>query len=389
MPRPYFAACCALLNSLILLAALPAPADDIAAQLAAIAKVGPLGAGSTAARAACDQLSTASATELPRLLVAMETPNPVAANWYRAAYEAIVARELAAPRPQFPIPELQSFVRDSKRGGRPRRLALALCDRLQPGFAVAVIPEFLDDPEFRDDAVDAALAAGQQALDKQQTGLARERFQKAYDHARTSDQVVNAAGKLQSLGVSTDIAAHLGLVVDWWVIGPFDAPQFSGFDAVYPPEKSVDLQAQYSGQDGRTLRWTRYHTNDPLGLADLALALAPAKEAVAYAYAELQSPRAMTAQLRCGADDNCSVWLNGERVFGRNQWLNGIRFDRFMAAVQLREGTNRVLVKVCQGPQHKNPEVVNAWTLYARFCDEAGQGVGLRSLLPAAEETGK
>jgi hypothetical protein len=150
--------------------------------------------------------------------------------------------------------------------------------------------------------------------------------------------------------------------------------------------RAVDLQAGYLGQAGGTLRWTRHRTSDPLGLVDLVQALAPATEAVGYAYAELEAPREITAQLRCGADDNCAVWVNGEKAFGRDQWLNGVRFDRFVAPVKLRQGKNTVLVKVCQGPQHKNPDVANAWSLYVRFCDEAGQGVGLRSLLPPLEE---
>ena len=40
---------------------------------------------------------------LPRLLVAMDTPSVVVANWYRSVYEAIVARELAKSQPAFPL----------------------------------------------------------------------------------------------------------------------------------------------------------------------------------------------------------------------------------------------------------------------------------------------
>jgi hypothetical protein len=94
----------------------------------------------------------------------------------------------------------------------------------------------------------------------------------------------------------------------------------------------------------------------------------------------------MEAQLRCGADDNGTVWLNGERLFGREQWLNGTRFDRFVVPVRLRSGNNSLLVKVCQGPQHKDPEVPNNWSLQLRFCDVTGTGVGLVSALPPAEK---
>ncbi len=363
--------------------------DQIEQSLGVIAGVGPQGAGSAAARAACDMLSQQDATILPRLLVAMQSPNPVAANWVRAAYEAIEARALRDAREEIPLSQLKEFVRDARNRGRVRRLALALCERLDPGFANKLIPGLLDDPEFRDDAVDAALAAGQQAIEEGNSETARHNFHRAFGHDRTSGQVVRAASKLTALGEQVDIPAHLGLVIDWWLIGPFDAPRFSGFDRTFAPEQGIDLQAKYAGQEGRELAWVRHRTSDPLGLVNVALALVPAKEAVGYAYAELEAARTMTAELRCGADDNCTVWLNGEKVFSRAQWLNSIRLDRFVAPVQLLKGKNRVLVKICQGPQHKDPEVPNNWSLQLRFCDESGTGVGLRSLLPAVPEESK
>ncbi|MEX2114265.1 MAG: hypothetical protein WD845_13820 [Pirellulales bacterium] len=368
--------------AVMLAAANACQGDVIDEHLAVIAMVGRQAAGSAEAREACDALAEQDAAVLPRLLAAMQTSNPVAANWYRTAYEALVAREIGNPQPTFPVTELRAVLLDSKNSGRVRRLVLALCEQLEPGFTATFIPARLDDPEFRADAVDAALATAQTALENGDSETARGLLRQAFEHARTSDQVVRAAGKLTVLGEPADVVTHLGLVIDWWLIGPFDAPQFSGFKQVFPPEQGVDLQAEYAGQNGRTLRWTRHRTDDPLGLVNLVQALAPATEAVGYAYAELEAPRDMAAQLRCGADDNCAVWLNGQQVFAREQWLNGVRFDRFSAPVQLQKGKNLLLVKIGQGPQHKNPDVANDWSLYVRFCDEAGTGVGLRSLLP-------
>jgi hypothetical protein len=361
-------------------------ADDLDDQLAVIDRTGPGGAGSAAAREACAALRLGGADLLPRLLAAMETENPVAANWYRSAYEAIVDREFAQPSPRFPAPELQGLVRDPKRAGRVRRLALALCERLGPGFSASILPRMFDDPEFREDAVDLALAAGQRALDEGDSETARRAFHEAFDHARDSAQTVRAADRLARLGETSDSAAHLGLVVDWWLIGPFDAPHPTGFGRAFGPEMGVDLTAEYSGPQGQPIKWIRYHASDPLGLVNLIQALGPAKEAVGYAYTELEAPAALVAELRCGADDNCTVWLNGEKVFAREQWLNGIRLDRFSVPVNLKAGPNKLLVKICQGPQHKDPQVANNWSLQLRFCDSAGTGVKLVSLLPPPTE---
>jgi hypothetical protein len=374
------------------LAVTPARGDAVDDQLAAIGRTGPQGAGSAAARAACDELAGRDAQILPRLLTAMQTDNPVAANWYRTAYEAIIEREFDRASPQFPLAELQAFVRDPKHAGRVRRLALRLCDRLDPNYSPSIIPGLLDDIEFRADAVEVALAAGGRALESGDSEAAREAFHRAFEHARDSAQTVRAADKLAGLGEKVDIAAHLGLVVDWWLIGPFDAPQFSGFAREFPPEQradAIDLKDQYSGQEGRQLAWVRHRTPDPLGLVNLVQTLAPAKEAVGYAYTEVISPRDQDAELRCGADDNCTVWRNGRKVFGREQWLNGIRFDRFTAPVRFERGTNRVLVKVCQGPPNKDPQVSNNWSLQLRFCDASGTGLDLRLALPEISEAPK
>ena len=152
------------------------------------------------------------------------------------------------------------------------------------------------------------------------------------------------------------------------------------------PHDRVDLAGRYAGQEGREIGWVRHHADDALGLVNFAQAIAPAKEAVGYAYVELTSPRELAGQMRCGADDNCTVWLNGEKVFGREQWLNGSRFDRFVAPVTLRRGPNHLLVKICQGPQHKDPQVPNNWSLQLRLCDEEGKGLPLQNALTNAPE---
>lgn len=356
---------------------------EVAAAIRLISQVGPQNPGSPEVRRERDALARHGTEILPQLLQAMDTTNVVAANWYRTAYDEIVARELARPELDFPLDALRAYAADSERQGRVRRAVVALLDRLEPGFASHFVPARLDDPEFRADAVDAALAAGAKAEATGDRPEAIVQFRIAFEHARAADQVTQVAAKLTALGQKADIETHLGLVTDWWLLGPFDAPEYSGFQTVFPPETRIDLQASYRGKDGATISWVRRRSADPIGQLNLMNALAPVKEAVAYAYSELSSPRDMDAELRCGADDNCTVWLNGERVFGREQWLNGTRFDRFVVPVRLRSGKNTLLVKVCQGPQHKDPEVANLWSLQLRFCDATGIGVGLTSALPA------
>jgi len=316
----------------------------------------------------------------------MNTPNVVAANWYRAAFERVVARELADPRHRLPIEDFKQFVRQQNHSGRARRLALTAVDRLDPKFGPTLIPTLLDDREFRDDAVAAVLKQGVAAQTRGDKPAAQRAFQLAFAHALSPDQVTAAASKLQSLGEQANIVEHLGLITDWSVIGPFAAPGMTGFRAIFPPETAREPLAAVTQTDKKTLQWLPAHASDAFGTVDLIKSLGPTDEAVAYAYTVVESPSDQQAELRCSADDNLSIWLNGEKVFGRDMWLNGTRFDRFRTPVHLKAGQNRVLVKICQGPHHRDPAVGNAWTFQVRFCSADGAGVPLKRM-PAVEST--
>ena len=81
--------------------------------------------------------------------------------------------------------------------------------------------------------------------------------------------------------------------------------------------------------------------NDPLGQAE---------DAVAYAFTVFTVPEPLDVEFRGSADDNLTVWVNGKREFGFEEYRNGVRLDRHRFPVKLRAGANTVLVKICQAP---------------------------------------
>lgn len=360
-------------------------ADDTAQLLAVFSRTGSNGTGSAEARTARERLAKRGLAILPQVLVAMDTPNPVAANWARSLYEEILASELNQPQPKLPRELLRQIVRDPRKQGKLRRLILELLDKIEPDFGKQLLPTLLDDPEFRSDAVNLAMQFGDLELKAKHRDVARDAYRKAFQNARTPAQVTSAAGKLRSVGEQADVISHLGLIVDWKLLGPFDAPGTTGYRTVFPPEKNLNLDGEFVGSSGKKVRWMPYHNDSPLGDLDLAKAIFSTDEAVAFAYAELllePSRPVPDAQVRCGADDNCTVWVNGERVFGRDQWLNSSRPDRFITPVKLRSGKNTLLVKICQGPHHVDPTIGNNWTLVIRICDPSGAGIGLKTVPP-------
>jgi len=351
--------------------------DGLRDIVARVRAVGPQGTGADDARIARDKLAACGPEAIPILLEGMDTSDTVAANWLRSAFDDVLARALKSNPASVPSDELRRFMLDEKRQGRVRRLALDVLARLDPATPSKLIPPLVDDPEFRRDAVAVALADGDRGVQAKQSHVALAAFSKAFDAARDADQVRAAAAKLKSLGREVSIVEHLGFLVDWHVIGPFDGPNFKAFANVYPPEKQlrmIDLGATYDGARGK-VTWKRHRTPDEFGTVDLVAAVVATDDAAAYAYTTIESAEPRDAQIRCGADDNIQIWLNGKKVFAKEEWQNGTRLDRFIAPVQLRMGTNEILVKVCQGPKYLDPGMANPWSMQVRICDGTGRGL--------------
>jgi hypothetical protein len=366
------------------------PDDRVDAWLKAIRAVSREGAGSAAARAAWDQLVAQGPKVLPRILEAMDTPDTVVVNWLTTAFERIVAPELKARGKLIDTDALLAFVRDAKRQGRARRLALEVVEKLRPGTSAKLIGGWLDDPEFRYEAVAAVQIRADALAKKGFTDEAVAAYREAFAHSRDLQQARDIAAGLKKLEVTVSIAEHLGFLTDWYVIGPFDAMGMKGFRTVYPPEEKVDLAASLPGKGGM-VQWKRLRVRESAGFAagryalvDLraAEALGDADDAVAYAYTEFTIPQACRCEFRGAADDNLTVWVNGKREFGFEEYRNGVRLDRHRFRVPLRQGVNTVLVKICQAPRDPNNNEPN-WEFMLRLVDATGKGIAMTSKLPA------
>lgn len=344
------------------------------------------GRGTSAGRAAWDKLVEAGPSMLPRLLLAMNGADTVAANWLRTAFDRIVDRELQDGGKRLDTAALLAFVRSDNNQGRARRMALELVDKLDKGAFIREITGKLDDPEFRYDAVALQISLGK-AKAKSDKDQAHATFKAAFVASRDVQQARDAAAGLKDLGESVSVAAHLGFLTDWYLIGPFDAKGQKGFTTAYPPEKKVDLTEELDGQ-GKKVRWKYFKAQEPphnsggrhQALVSLreANALGDADDAVAFAYTEFAVEKAATVEFRGAADDNFTVWVNGEKVFAFEEYRNGVRHDRHRFKANLRAGKNTVLVKIIQSPA-PNPEP--NWEFFLRVVDDTGRGIAMKNLL--------
>jgi hypothetical protein len=364
----------------------PSRADEVDDLVKTIRAVGAEGAGSPAARAAWDKLVRQGPKALPRILAAMDTPDTVAANWLRLAFDEVAEAELKAGGKRIDAGALLTFVRDPKRQGRARRLALEVVERLKPGTRERLLRGWLDDPEFGFDAVERRLAELKKAdLPKEKAVAA---YREAFAATRDIAQARAVAARLKDLGVTVSVADHFGFLGDWYVIGPFDARR-SGFTRAYPPERKVDLKDEPEGKGKKKLAWKRFTVPEsatgrfPI-LVDLRQPLGDAEDAVAYAYTAFKVPTARTVEFRGAGDDNLTVWVNGKKVFAFEEYRNGVRFDRHRFTVKLQPGVNTVLLKVCQAHFDPNSPDPN-WEFLLRLTGPQGRGV----VFPGALEPAK
>ena len=99
----------------------------------------------------------------------------------------------------------------------------------------------------------------------------------------------------------------------------------------------------------------------------------PIKEVTGFAYTEFQSETARSAELRLGCKNAWKIWLNGEFIFGRDEYHRGARIDQYKLPVQLKAGKNTVLVKACQNEQEQDWTV--EWQFQLRVCDSTGTAI--------------
>jgi hypothetical protein len=174
---------------------------------------------------------------------------------------------------------------------------------------------------------------------------------------------------LKALGDKVDLQKHFGFLTKWRIIGPFDNKMFIGFEAVYAPEKSVDLAAKLQGQSGE-VSWAEISTADDFGILDIAKSVAPHKGAVMYLATTFNSDRDRAVEVRLGTPNAWKVWVNGQFAFGRDEYHRGMAVDQYRVKATLKAGDNVILVKLCQNEQTE--DWAQRYQLQLRVSDSSG-----------------
>lgn len=179
-----------------------------------------------------------------------------------------------------------------------------------------------------------------------------------------------------------------GDILGWIVLGPLPNPgtpheSCGGWDRDYLASAGGEPAAALSeatrvAASADDLRQGRVALASVRGGLDIAAAVRSDKQGVAYAYAALESSTQMDARLLVGSDDGVKVWLNGELIHSKHL-RRGLTRDEDTVAMRLRQGSNRLLLKVDQGE--------GGWALMARLVADSGKAPeGVVSALDIAAE---
>jgi hypothetical protein len=112
---------------------------------------------------------------------------------------------------------------------------------------------------------------------------------------------------------------------------------------VFPPEKTIDLAARYSGVDQKPVQWVLTKT-PAKGRMDL-YQFDPYEMVVVYALTYVYSPKNQTVPFLLGSDDGVKVFLNG----GEIHRLLAVRVaapDQDRVPLKLKEGWNALMLKI-------------------------------------------
>ncbi|NLC56285.1 MAG: hypothetical protein GX774_05555 [Armatimonadetes bacterium] len=175
------------------------------------------------------------------------------------------------------------------------------------------------------------------------------------------------AEKARALGETFDLAGEAGYLTHWFVLGPFAKRADVEKQDVIPVGERVDVTRPVQIGD-RSVSWKYVAVDDPTGLLDLEQAIARQDDVAGYAYAEVRCDAPREVVFYFGSDDSAVCWVNGQKVY---EFLGDRAYapDQGEATVQLKAGTNTILLRVGQGSAQ--------WSVSLRVAEKDGTPVRL------------
>ncbi len=356
--------------------------DDTTRALTALKAVTKEGKGNEDAGPAWKTLVSKGVPALLPALEAFDDDNPTAANWLRTAVDAIAETEKAAGR-KLPADKLEAFVKDTKRSATARRAAYELLVAQDAEAKGRLLPGLLNDKsaDLRRDAIANQL----DILEKLARPTIKADLEKLFAFTRDKDQVELVAKKIEENGGKVSVTEQFGFVTFAALVGPFDNTAGKGFAVAYPPESAINATGTFKGKGDVELKWGDPSTANKSGAFDLNKLLDKHKDAVTYAQAVVTAGAETSCDIRVTCATAVQIFLNGKKLFQREEYHHGTPFDGHVGKGTLRKGENVIVLKVCQNNQTEN--WAQAWQFQMRVCDATGGPLPLQQKVTTAGKT--
>ncbi|MEM9586678.1 MAG: hypothetical protein AAGA03_05305 [Planctomycetota bacterium] len=351
------------------------PSEATVSAIKALQAVGKQEQGLTAAVEAATVLRQAGTEEIPAMLDGMQSANSLSQNWFRGIVFD-VTRKAGAPS----VEVLSRYAMDQRKNALGRGLAMELLAKQDRVKAESLIAKCLNDPSLplRLMAVEQAIGKATSLADSDRKDDAATIYQEALTAARHPRQLARIVDALKELDQDVSLGDAFAMIGSWKVVAPFDNRDGIGYAAVYGPEEtfsqgeSVDLQATYEGKNGDS-KWQDIEPEGDDGKVDLAKAYNKEKGAVAYLFTRFDSSRDRSVQFRLGCINANKVWLNGKLIMANEVYHSGSMIDQYLADAKLKQGTNEILLKICQNEQTQ--PWAQEWDFQFRITDPTGKGL--------------
>jgi alpha-glucosidase (family GH31 glycosyl hydrolase) len=143
----------------------------------------------------------------------------------------------------------------------------------------------------------------------------------------------------------------------WWIVGPFDAPNDDRLRTKFGPETDgFKPDATYKGQEGKTIAWQKAERQldddtdwfDEYYVEFHKFFGGRKYNTVAYGATYLEAREETPVQFALGSDDGFVLWLNGEEI-ARVDIGRPYKSREDIVKATLKKGVNTLMIKVSQG----------------------------------------
>jgi len=162
----------------------------------------------------------------------------------------------------------------------------------------------------------------------------------------TPEAVQQTMAALATMKDGPALAAKLGFVKQWAIVGPLPWKMADSFTKNIIGEPAVDLKKTYPGMGG-DVAWKPVSTDDLSGMVNLAGLLGMVDSAVAFAYTEIEVGADEDIMVHGGSDDGLKIWVNGG-VVSEQDVDRPFKVDSDNAPAKLKAGKNALLVMISQ-----------------------------------------